>query len=105
MVFLDELPRNASGKVMVRELPGVPAMSAARGATRRSSAMDGVDAGFLYMETPSMHMHTLKIAILEPTETSSSTTSSTAMLAGSSGCRRCGGAWCRCRSALNHPVW
>jgi len=28
--------------------------------------MDGIDAGFLYMETPSVHMHTLKIAILEP---------------------------------------
>lgn len=29
--------------------------------------MEGVDAGFLYMETPAMHMHTLKMAILEPT--------------------------------------
>lgn len=29
--------------------------------------MAGVDAGFLYMETPAMHMHTLKMAILEPT--------------------------------------
>lgn len=28
--------------------------------------MDGIDAGFLYMETPSTHMHTLKIAILDP---------------------------------------
>ena len=28
--------------------------------------MEGVDAGFLYMETPSMHMHTLKIALLAP---------------------------------------
>ncbi|MEZ0577161.1 wax ester/triacylglycerol synthase family O-acyltransferase [Nocardioides sp. MH1] len=28
--------------------------------------MSGFDAGFLYMETPSMHMHTLKIAVLEP---------------------------------------
>ncbi len=27
--------------------------------------MEGVDAGYLYMETPSMHMHTLKIAVLE----------------------------------------
>ena len=27
--------------------------------------MAGFDAGFLYMETPSVHMHTLKIAILE----------------------------------------
>ncbi len=30
--------------------------------------MAGVDAGYLYMETPTMHMHTLKIAVLEPTE-------------------------------------
>jgi diacylglycerol O-acyltransferase len=27
--------------------------------------MEGVDAGYLYMETPSMHMHTVKVAILE----------------------------------------
>ena len=30
--------------------------------------MEGVDAGYLYMETPSMHMHTLKIAVIEPDE-------------------------------------
>ena len=30
--------------------------------------MAGVDAGYLYMETPTMHMHTLKIAVLEPSE-------------------------------------
>ena len=30
--------------------------------------MDGADAAFLYLETPTVHMHTLKIAILEPTE-------------------------------------
>jgi diacylglycerol O-acyltransferase len=30
--------------------------------------MEGVDAGYLYMETPTMHMHTLKIALMEPTE-------------------------------------
>ncbi|MDP3966738.1 MAG: wax ester/triacylglycerol synthase family O-acyltransferase [Nocardioides sp.] len=30
--------------------------------------MTGIDAGFLYMETPSVHMHTLKIAILEADE-------------------------------------
>lgn len=28
--------------------------------------MDGADAAFLYLETPTVHMHTLKIAILEP---------------------------------------
>jgi diacylglycerol O-acyltransferase len=30
--------------------------------------MEGVDAGYLYMETPTMHMHTLKIALVEPAE-------------------------------------
>jgi diacylglycerol O-acyltransferase len=30
--------------------------------------MEGVDAGYLYLETPTMHMHTLKIALLEPAE-------------------------------------
>src|SRR5207249_7061956 len=28
--------------------------------------MTGVDAGFLYMETPTLHMHTLKIAVIDP---------------------------------------
>ena len=28
--------------------------------------MTGLDAGFLYMETPSLHMHTLKIAVVDP---------------------------------------
>lgn len=28
--------------------------------------MRGADAGFLYMETPAMHMHTLKMAIVDP---------------------------------------
>lgn len=35
---------------------------------RSISRMTGGDAGFLYMETPTMHMHTLKIAILEQSE-------------------------------------
>lgn len=28
--------------------------------------LSGLDAGFLYMETPTLHMHTLKVAVLEP---------------------------------------
>ncbi len=28
--------------------------------------MAGVDAGFLYLETPTMHTHTLKVALIEP---------------------------------------
>ncbi|WP_068273604.1 WS/DGAT/MGAT family O-acyltransferase [Aldersonia kunmingensis] len=30
--------------------------------------MQGIDAGYLYMETPTMHMHTLKVALIEPRE-------------------------------------
>jgi diacylglycerol O-acyltransferase len=30
--------------------------------------MPGVDAGYFYMETPALHMHTLKIAVLDPPE-------------------------------------
>jgi diacylglycerol O-acyltransferase len=30
--------------------------------------MEGADAGFLYLETPTVHMHTLKIALLEPAD-------------------------------------
>jgi len=30
--------------------------------------MEGVDAGYLYLETPTMHMHTLKIAIMAPAQ-------------------------------------
>jgi diacylglycerol O-acyltransferase len=26
----------------------------------------GIDAAFLYMETPAAHMHTMKVAVLEP---------------------------------------
>jgi WS/DGAT/MGAT family acyltransferase len=28
--------------------------------------MTGLDAGFLYMETPTLHMHTLKVAVVDP---------------------------------------
>ncbi|MGH2793116.1 MAG: wax ester/triacylglycerol synthase domain-containing protein, partial [Actinomycetota bacterium] len=28
--------------------------------------MTGLDAGFLYMETPTLHMHTLKIGVIDP---------------------------------------
>src|SRR5256885_2238920 len=30
--------------------------------------MPGVDAGYFYMEPPALHMHTLKVAVLEPPE-------------------------------------
>jgi diacylglycerol O-acyltransferase len=31
--------------------------------------LHGIDAGFLYMETPTLHMHTLKVAIIDPAGT------------------------------------
>src|SRR5437764_6106509 len=33
---------------------------------RLMERMTGLDAGFLYMETPTLHMHTLKIAVIDP---------------------------------------
>jgi diacylglycerol O-acyltransferase / wax synthase len=30
--------------------------------------LSGFDAGFLYMETPTLHMHTLKIAVIDPAD-------------------------------------
>jgi len=36
-----------------------------QGTLRPVERMPGVDAGFLYMETPTLHMHTLKIALLD----------------------------------------
>jgi diacylglycerol O-acyltransferase / wax synthase len=32
----------------------------------RTERLSGLDAGFLYMETPALHMHTLKVALLDP---------------------------------------
>src|ERR1700741_3409371 len=32
----------------------------------RMRRLSGLDAGFLYMETPTLHMHTLKISIVDP---------------------------------------
>lgn len=40
-----------------------------RGALSESGVMErmtGMDAGFLYMETPTIHMHTIKAAIIDP---------------------------------------
>jgi len=36
--------------------------------------LSGMDAGFLYMETPTLHMHTLKIAIMRPADGASAVT-------------------------------
>ena len=45
------------------------AAAAVRGPAERSLTMErltGIDASFLYMETPTLHMHTIKVAVLEP---------------------------------------
>ena len=36
------------------------------GAGSGMKQLTGMDAGFLYMETPSLHMHTIKVGILDP---------------------------------------
>ena len=67
--------------------------------------MDGADAGFLYMETPTQHMHTLKVAVLEPSATRTFATFCSGVLARLDllpPLRR------RAVSVpfhLNHPVW
>src|SRR5262245_48076895 len=55
-------------------LPG-PVAAAPAGVARRRplrgcevtvERLTGIDASFLYMETPTLHMHTIKVAVLEP---------------------------------------
>ena len=74
---------------------------AGSGASRRVrpaiERMTGFDAGFLYMETPSAHMHTLKIAVLEASD------GLTYDAFVSSGCLRCAVASSRCRSGSTTP--
>ncbi len=61
--------------------------------------MEGVDAGYLYLETPTMHMHTLKVAIIEPaSRVRLRRVHRRAASAGSTGCRRSSAGSCRCRS-------
>lgn len=43
-----------------------PALSASSADTKSVERLSGIDASFLYMETPSLHMHTLKVVVLEP---------------------------------------
>ena len=60
--------------------------------------MEGVDAGYLYMETPTMHMHTLKVAILERAGGFDfDRFSERGRRAARTGCRRSAAACCRCR--------
>lgn len=67
--------------------------------------MDGIDAGFLYMETPSVHMHTLKIAILEPRDGLSYDTFVTGLLARLRRLPPLRRRVVPVPFGLNHPVW
>ncbi|GAA4807355.1 wax ester/triacylglycerol synthase family O-acyltransferase [Nocardioides caeni] len=67
--------------------------------------MTGIDAGFLYMETPSVHMHTLKIAILEADEALTYDTFVAGMLARLKRLPPLRRRVVEVPFGLNHPVW
>lgn len=67
--------------------------------------MTGIDAGFLYMETPSVHMHTLKIAILEQDEALTYESFVAGMLARLKRLPPLRRRVVEVPFGLNHPVW
>ncbi len=67
--------------------------------------MDGADAGFLYMETPTQHMHTLKIAVLEPHDTLTFDTFRSGVLARLDKLPPLRRKAVSVPFHLNHPVW
>lgn len=67
--------------------------------------MTGIDAGFLYMETPSVHMHTLKIAILEADDALSYDAFVAGMLARLKRLPPLRRRVVEVPFGLNHPVW
>jgi WS/DGAT/MGAT family acyltransferase len=67
--------------------------------------MAGVDAGFLYMETPSMHMHTLKVALIEPPDDFDLRLLSTELLARLDLLPPLRRRVLKVPFQLNHPVW
>lgn len=67
--------------------------------------MTGIDAGFLYMETPSVHMHTLKIAILEQDEALTYDSFVAGMLARLKRLPPLRRRVVEVPFGLNHPVW
>jgi diacylglycerol O-acyltransferase / wax synthase len=73
--------------------------------TRSMERMAGVDAGFLYMETPSQHMHTLKIALIDPPADFDMTLLSTELLARLDLLPPLQRRAVRVPLQLNHPVW
>jgi diacylglycerol O-acyltransferase len=67
--------------------------------------MEGVDAGYLYMETPTMHMHTVKVAILERGGTFDIDAFSEEVLARLDRLPPFGRRVLPVPFRLNHPVW
>lgn len=67
--------------------------------------MTGIDAGFLYMETPSVHMHTLKIAILDADEHLTFDTFVAGMLARLKRLPPLRRRVVEVPFGINHPVW
>lgn len=67
--------------------------------------MDGADAGFLYMETPSQHMHTLKIAVMAPRAAQTFENFQSGVLARLSQLPPLRRKVVRVPFQLNHPVW
>jgi diacylglycerol O-acyltransferase len=67
--------------------------------------MEGVDAGYLYMETPSMHMHTLKIAVVEPAESFDPSYFTEVVLERLQDLPAFGRRALKVPFGLNHPLW
>ena len=63
------------------------------------------DAGFLYMETPAMHMHTLKMAIVEPSSDMTFDNLVEQMTFRLRRMPRCGARSCRCPSRSTIRCW
>jgi diacylglycerol O-acyltransferase len=67
--------------------------------------MAGVDAGFLYMETPAQHMHTLKVALIDAPDDFDLTLLSTELLARLDLLPPLQRRALRVPLQLNHPLW
>ncbi|SDO47762.1 Diacylglycerol O-acyltransferase [Nocardioides szechwanensis] len=67
--------------------------------------MEGVDAGYLYMETPTQHMHTLKVALIEPAPGLDLAAFSTGLLDRLDDLPPLRRRVLPVPFALNHPVW
>ena len=67
--------------------------------------MEGVDAGYLYMETPTMHMHTLKISLVEPAESFDPAYFTEVVLERLKDLPAFGRRALKVPFGLNHPLW